>query len=381
MEGSAHSEVKKWVRRLSDPKKRERAKDELLRLGGEAAPALIEGLRSKASYLPSLAETLLVQIGPAATPALTTYLQCDDPELRSQCAQILAQVKDPQASTVLVKALKDQSFRVREKAAMALGEIRNPKTLPALMSVLSDPEPEVRSSVLLAIGQFCDSTAFDRMADLLLEDPHLEVRQDAARALGGTRLEEALPYLMVALRDSFWWYERETAVDPLLEAIEHIGFSAVESLLEVLHDPEGTVRKFAAFLLGRIGDERAIQSLEMVMYDMHYEVGQTAAESLARFGEKGLKVLAGALVHPEAWIRQHAVRGLMLSRDKRVVPELVKLLEDPAREVVCGTIQSLGSLGDSRALPALQKIASDRTDRELSTLARQAIKALAADKK
>lgn len=241
---------------------------------------------------------------------------------------------------------------------------------------LLDPSKRERAAAAVAVGCYCDPRTFAQMADLLLEDPQLEVRQAAARALGETRCEQAISYLLIALHDSFWWYEREAGADALLDAIESIGQPTVESLLEALGDPEGAIRRFAARLLGRIGDTRAIEPLGMALYDMHFEVGQAAAESLAGFGEAGLRVLGEALKHPEAWLRQHAVSGLTLSRDKRIVAVLLNMLADPEREVVKQVIQSLGKLQGRRAVPALQAIAIRRADRELSSLARGAIQAL-----
>ena len=90
----------------------------------------------------------------------------------------------------------------------------------------------------------------------------------------------------------------------------------------------------------------------------------------------GLKVLAEALHHPEAWLRQHAIAGLTLSGDKRIVPVILEMLNDPEREVQKQAIEALGELKDERALPALQAIAIDRRDREFSSLARGAIEAL-----
>ncbi len=40
---------------------------------------------------------------------------------------------------------------------------------------------------------------------------------------GNTQHPAALPYLMEALHDSSWWYEREQGVGDLLLAIEKIG--------------------------------------------------------------------------------------------------------------------------------------------------------------
>ena len=211
------------------------------------------------------------------------------------------------------------------------------------------------------------------MADLLLEDTEIDVRQAAAQALGKTRHPRAIPYLMIALRDPFWWYEREQAAVALLKAIEGMGTMVIETLLEALTDKEGTVRRYAAGLLGNIRDTRAIQPLGMALYDTHFEVGKAAAKSLARFGPSGLKVLAEALHHPEVWLRQHAIAGLTLSGDKRIVPVILDMLNDPVREVQIQAIRSLGALKDARALPALKAIALDRQDREMSALARDAI--------
>jgi HEAT repeat protein len=64
---------------------------------------------------------------------------------------------------------------------------------------------------------------------------------------------------------------------------------------------------------------------------------------------------------------------LALSGDKRIVPVILDMLKDPDREVQKQAVRSLGLLKDRRAIPALQAIAIDRRDREMSALAREAI--------
>jgi HEAT repeat protein len=49
------------------------------------------------------------------------------------------------------------------------------------------------------------------------------------------------------------------------------------------------------------------------------------------------------------------------------------MLDDPEREVKKQVIQSLGEVKDPQAIPALQEIASNRVDRELHMLAKDAI--------
>jgi bilin biosynthesis protein len=175
------------------------------------------------------------------------------------------------------------------------------------------------------------------------------------------------------LRDSFWWYEREQAAADLLNVIEKMGPGVVAPLIEALADKEGTVRKFAAIVLGRLRDPRALEELGMALYDLHHEVGRAAAEALVQFGPAAVDVLFGSLNHAEADIRLHAVYALGKIQDGRIVPVLIEILEDPDHHVRWQVITSLGELRDARALPALQQIASQRADRELATLAKQVI--------
>ena len=371
--GSKLGEARRLVNQLKDASKRGRAGTELLRLNAEAAPSLIEALQTKDESLLPYYQQLLVRIGDAATPALTHSLLNDHPLIRARVADVLAQTKDPHAVPALLSALRGEFYTVRARAAIALGAIGDKQSVQPLLEALSDSETDVRAGALVGLGTFKDPATFDRMADLLLDDTQIIVRQAAAKALGSTNHPQAIPYLMVALHDPFWWYEREQAAVVLLEAIEGMGGTVLETLLEALKDSEMTVRRFAAVLLGHIGDPRAIQPLGMSLYDTHFEVGKAAAESLAGFGPAGLKVLAEALHHPEAWLRQHAITGLTLSGDQRIVPALLSMLNDPEREVQKQAIAALGTLKDPRALPILQPLAIDRRDREMSALARKSI--------
>jgi HEAT repeat protein len=79
------------------------------------------------------------------------------------------------------------------------------------------------------------------------------------------------------------------------------------------------------------------------------------------------------LSHPEMWIRVHAVQALSRIKDPRVTPVLVQMLNDPEREVKKQVIHCLGELKDPRAASALQEIMANRADRELHTLAKQAL--------
>jgi HEAT repeat protein len=370
--GSKQGEARKLLAQLADATKRERAVQDLIRMGADAVPSLIEALQTKDENLLPYYQRILAQI-PLATPALIKTLREAHPLVRGRVAEIFGISKDRAAAPILLDALQGEYYTVRSRAALALGEIGDRKAIRPLLIALKDKEDEVRSAACLALGSFKDSSTFDEITNVLLDDPKIEVRQAAARALDNTQSPAALPYLMEALHDSFWWYEREYAAGVLLSAIEKMGDAAVDPLIEALGDKEGTVRKFAALLLGKLGDARAIEPLGMTLYDMHHDVGKASAESLAKFGAPAVGVLVEALSHPEMWIRIHSVIALSKIKDARVAPVLLQMLNDPEREVKKQVIQSLGELKDPRTFSALQEIASNRADRELHALAKEVI--------
>jgi len=358
---------------LSDPRKRERAAQDLIRIGANAASGLSDSLATHDPGLSDLISQILVRIGPSAAPPLCKTLTTAHPEVRSRAAQILGVIKDKSSIPALLDALRGEFYTVRVQAALALGQIHDPGSISDLTQALKDKEPEVRAAACIALGKFADPRTFEAISNILLDDPQIEARQAAAQALGGTKCMEAIPYLMEALRDSYWWYERDQAVNHLLDAIAKMGNAVVPSLVEALSDNEGTVKKYGALLLARVPDERALEPLSISLYDTHFDVCRASAEALASIGAPALPILLEALRHPEAWIRQQAVIGLTKSRDPQVVPALLNMMNDESRDVRKQILHSLGELRDPRALPVLQELAASRTDREMAALARQAL--------
>ncbi|MDO9303059.1 MAG: HEAT repeat domain-containing protein, partial [Anaerolineales bacterium] len=373
----SQGEAKRLIAQLADSTKRDIAAKELIKLGADAVPPLIDALQTQDPNLILTIQHILARI-PTATPALTKTLAMTThhPTVRARVAEIFGMSRDRSAIPALLDALKDQYFTVRAPAALALGNIGDAQVIPSLLPLLKDKDNEVRSAACVAIAKFRDPSTFDDITNVLLDDPMIEARQSAAIALGDTKHPAAIPFLMEALRDSSWWFEREQAAADLLNAIEKMGVAVVEPLIEALGDKEGTVRRYAAIMLGRMGDPRAIEELGMTLYDLHDEVGKAAAEALAKFGAPTVDIFIEALNHPEAGIRENSVVALSKIQDARVVPVLIEMLADPARDVKKQAMQALGELRDRRAIHALQEIVSNRADRELSALAKQIIESM-----
>ena len=369
---SKQNEVKKLIAQLADATKRNASAQELIRLGAESVPPLIDALQTQDLNLLAIYQQILARI-PSASPELTKALRAAHPIIRGRVAEVFGLSKDKHAIPVLLEALHGEFFTVRARAASALANIGDRLVISEILPMLKDRENEVRIAACATLGSFNDPSTFDELANVALDDPMIEVRQAAVKALGDSKSPAAIPFLMEALRDSFWWFEREQSVRVLLNAIEGMGKPVVEPLIEALRDREGTVRKLAAIMLGNLQDARAIEELGMTLYDLHHEVSQTAAEALARFGAPAIDVLAEALIHPEASVREHAILGLGRIHDERVIPYLIEMLHDPAREVKRQAIQSLAEIKDRRAIPALQELVTDRSDRELAAFAKEVI--------
>ncbi|HXQ38547.1 MAG TPA: hypothetical protein VN843_31390, partial [Anaerolineales bacterium] len=71
--GGKTGEAKRLITQLSDPTKRDHAAQELIRLGADAVPALVEALQTQDLKLLSLYQHVLARI-PSMTPTLTKIL-------------------------------------------------------------------------------------------------------------------------------------------------------------------------------------------------------------------------------------------------------------------------------------------------------------------
>ncbi len=373
--GSKQGEVKKLIALLADSTQRDKVAWELIALGDEALPELISALQTQDANLIPLYEQILARI-PSATAELVNQLKTAHPIIRARIAETFFFSKDTVAIPALLDALKGEYYTVRSRAAAALANMDDARVLPYLLPLLKDKEGEVRSAACTAIAKFCDPATFEDIANILLDDPKIEVRQSAAYALGDTQHPAAIPFLIEALHDSVWWFERDQAVTDLLTAIEKMGPAVVLPLIEALADKEPTVRKFSAITLGKVGDPRAIDELGMALYDLHNEVGKAAADSLVRFGAQTMEIFIEALRHPEASVRGNVIRVLIKITDQRIVPLLIETLQDPDREVQKQSLSALAELRDPRSLPALQAIAANRADKEMSALAKQILETM-----
>lgn len=78
--GSKQGEAKRLITQLADVTKRDRAAQDLIRLGSDAVPALVEALQTKDANLLSYYQQILARI-PSASPSLVKTLKTAHPKI------------------------------------------------------------------------------------------------------------------------------------------------------------------------------------------------------------------------------------------------------------------------------------------------------------
>jgi hypothetical protein len=207
----------------------------------------------------------------------------------------------------------------------------------ALEAGLSDPEPEAR--IFAAIGATRLELRHPAMPGLLLE----------ALKRSGTR--EGRRELLIRIGDLSWAAKelvpalidlvRDPACDVRASAANAlVGFgtearAAVPVLLEALGSKDGELAGQAAFALGAVGDERAVDSLLARAEDPDAKVRTQVLHALGRLAlrpDEVVPVLARTLQVPSLPLRQAAATALggFGPRARSAIPALEAAAKDPA---------------------------------------------------
>lgn len=131
------------------------------------------------------AAQLLYEIrDPQAMALLDRMLHEDtDPQLRMKVLGLLKGREDAARLTTLVASLRDSEKSVRIAALDALGVIGDPSVTTWVTALLRDTEPEVRIAALRTLGKFQEKRKreFQALADKLRKDYEAAVRRAQLR--------------------------------------------------------------------------------------------------------------------------------------------------------------------------------------------------------
>ncbi len=160
------------------------------------------------------------------------------------------------------------------------------------------------------------------------------------------------------------------AVDPLIKELDSNDVEIQESaaaLLGIIADKRavdplikalqgGIKRKYiAAWSLSKIHDARVIPYLIKSLEDENTEVRRYSIRALISFGKQAVDPLIEVIKHPNPNVRAGAARALGDISDKKAVEPLLSIINDENIEVVFAVSWAIGKIGDNRAvLPLIQ---------------------------
>jgi len=343
-----------------------------------------------------------------------------------------------QAVAALIPALKDPDTQARWAAAWGLrrlgpGSKEKKEVVAALCAMLRDRTSRVRSGAMIYFAiSLNDRGGSSRCGG---EGNGQKLRIAAIQALAGFDADAAtaVPDLIDALRDDdrlTRWYAAgalepigpaaRAAVPALIEVLRSkdkvpadsdcVGFCptpgdaddrgvrlavaaaralkgigpdarpAVPALIEVLNDPDESLRSEGAVALGSIGPNAgaAVPALVRAIKDCPVEtLADQAALALGQIGSEAVRALIEALHDHDGDVRRHAATALggVGTKAAAAIPDLLPTLSDSDEEIRTAAAEALGQIGigpgAAAAVPGLLGAIkdSDRDVRRIAALA------------
>ena len=335
----------------------------------EAMTMLLEALRSDSWSTRIAAAEALGFLGDhgALTPLLEMALFDEQQAARRAAVDALRAIAPTKALEGLQDALDNASASVRKAAIEALSYLGDPSAAASMLEILLyDDFPDVRQAAADALRALDPAQALARLLKFLGDDSP-SVRQAASRALGHLGDPAAVDALGRALFFDTDAEVREAAARAL-GMLSHDGVLAF--LLEALRDIDPRVQKASAQVLGELADRRAIAPLiDVALFDDDQGVRQAAAEALGR-----LEVARRGAI-------SRLVETALSANNPLVVVQAVEvlawLLDHPDSRVLQATLEALGELGHSAAIAPLIEMYLSHDDPVVRGAAGQALVALA----
>lgn len=365
----------------------------------------------------------------ASAPTLVPYLTDGDEAIREAADVALQQIGVKRVVADLAGALAKADAGPRARIARLLGGAEAGTAAPLLVRLATDADAFVRAWALDSLARL---GARDRWKEIAagLSDPVENVRATAAGALAKLGAREAWPDLVKSLEtpwegrtdhvgvalvlldaDEAWADLAKLATNP--KASETARARALDTLFDLkaeasagqavawLSDPNPTLRRAGALILGAVGDSkyatdvarRLTDDSPAVRHDAVAALGaleakETAPEIVKRLKDDVAEVRKAAadilpylevadtwrdlvplLQDPDTTVRHAAIYALGRSRAAEAAPELCRIVETGAGEDRTQAIIALSHLRRAETAAMLLPLLDDARVREWAALA------------
>ena len=150
------------------------------------------------------------------------------------------------------------------------------------------------------------------------------------------------------------------------DLIAGFGAPAVSRLASLVADPRWFVQRTGARLLGRIAAPEGVPLLAPLLRKSDPRVAQEAITALGGIQDpSAARAIQTVLRSATGELRRAIIDALVVDRDPRVVPMLVRIIDESEalgkdHDVVLEAVEALGTVGSETAIPALVAMAQRR---------------------
>jgi HEAT repeat protein len=233
---------------------------------------------------------LLVRNYATSIPYLVKRLDTDGARERYGLENIMVDIGEPAVlpliDAVLEEAQRTDTTRGARLAASILGKLGDARAVDALVEIRGHDDWKVRSSVAGSLGRIAQAASLSALLDMLADENEI-VRKSAAvaarrtvEACGDEPLPDGTVAALVAALDDTHYSVRYGAS----EALASIGEPAVQHLLDVALQAEGSRQHLAIRALGEMRSARALGPLRGLLETEDWATRAYASEAIGRIG-------------------------------------------------------------------------------------------------
>jgi bilin biosynthesis protein len=243
----------------------------------------------------------------------------------------------------MVECMGDSRGTVRLRFATMLGEIGRPATEVLLQSLAQHPNPVVRRAVAKTLTLIADPAAVPGLVQAVLHDEDTVVKSSSVGALARTG-QIAVPTLLALLTDTT---TPENLKGLAAWALAFIGLEAKDVLLEQISSDSVEVRSAIVAAIVKMAQEAP--------------------------DEQMFEILVEALRDKDLTVRLEAISALGNLAYQPAQPQLLDLLGDVDGETRRSTVLALMKMGDTAAIPQLEKALAAEVDEGIQKVMQLAI--------
>jgi HEAT repeat protein len=321
----------------------------------EAVSALVDSVVSdNRDARVHAAKMLINSKAVSALPKLMEHRRNPDPEIRLKIIEIIGALGGHEQTPAVLEATSDPDLYVRLAAISALRHLQEQGVTDVVKERLNDPSSHVRAQAARALGDLGDKSSVQALVTLLRDDNGF-VRGAAAEALGKLGDITAVPSLVQVLTG-----DRTKEAQEKLEKEGLIIGTDTTQLPEMIRQKRVEEKVKAVQALGEIGDQAAADPI--IEYGLRGEDPTLRAESAIALGKMRVEKAVEPLKETVAPYYQDVPAESQMEdiiKAETAIPDTVRLMRERESRVRASVAWALGQIGDSSAIPTLNRALND----------------------